>query len=213
LKLRNVLIATGLLPVLTVLAAAAEKDGGKDRKATFLEARSLLSAEEAKFDKDEPVDKDALSRAVETLQPLQWERDGVAASSFVEAARAQVMLGQHDNAIATLKMGSTLMAQLDAILAKKGKRGGSPLAGAFYYYGKALRGRALAEFRTDRKKESKTSLVEATKRFRKVLRLYPDSPYKAKAADEFEECRKILARNFRVRIKPIADKDDDLSME
>ena len=172
-----------------------------DRQLTFLKAQSILAAEEAKFSARKAVDAQAVARALDMLKGLQWELDGVAAAAFVETARAYVVLDEHAKAIEVLRLGTEFMSQVEQTLARDRNMAASPLAGALFYYAKALKGEARAAFKKKKQAEARQALVGAAKRFYKVTRDYAGSPYTTKAMAEFGKCKNLLESEFGAKVE------------
>ncbi|OGV68703.1 MAG: hypothetical protein A3K19_13165 [Lentisphaerae bacterium RIFOXYB12_FULL_65_16] len=182
-------------------------EGTSDRQMAFMKVQALLNAEEEKFSKQDPVDTKSIEATLKTLEKLPWEAlDGVAAASFPESARAYILLGQEDKAIQVLKTGEPLMVRVeDAMVAENGPkaRDASPIASSLYYYGKALKAKALKAFTAGKKDDAKALLLEAAKRFYLCVDEYSKSSYKIKSALEYTKCQSLLEKQFGAKIKEL----------
>jgi TolA-binding protein len=186
-----------------------EDRGTSDRQMAFMKVQTLLNAEDEKYSNQEPVDTKAIEAAIKALEKLPWEAlDGVAAASFPESARALILIGQEDKAIEILKTGEPLMVQIEEAMVKSdgaGARAASPIASSLYYYGRALKGKALKLYKAGKKDEAKTQLVESAKRFYLCVDEYGKSSYKTKSAVEYSKCQNLLEKEFGVKIKDLPD--------
>jgi len=186
--------------VIGYLAKVTQGEGS-ERQLGFLKIQTLLSAEEEKAEQRKPVDTGAINNAIKVLKQMQWILDGVAAASYPETARAYILLEDYDKAMEALKVGSGFMGQVEEALQKDRNLAASPLAAALFYYGKAFKGKAFKAFKGGDRGEARKNLLEATKRFYKVVKDYGDCPYKTKAFAEFGKCKNLLAEKFDTHIK------------
>ncbi len=189
--------------------AAIPGAGVSKRQLAFLKAQAVLATEDKKARQGKPIDRKAIQNAGTALEGLQWQAvDAVAAAGIVEAAHADVLLGRYSDAITALQGAEEILAKVEEVLRKKHKRNASPLAGAHFYLGKALEGRALAELAAKGKaKKKKTNRAQARKdltaalaHFYRVTKVYPGSPYAEQALAEFGTCKKLLKDKFGVHV-------------
>lgn len=198
--------------VMSYLTRIKGKGGASDRQLTFLKFQSILSAEEEKANQRKPVNSGSIKQAIASLKKLQWELDGVAAASFVEVARAHVLLGENGKAIEVLKMGAEFMTQVEGTL-EGGAESASPMAGAYFYYGKAFKGEARNAFKADKKDDARKHLVAATKCFYKVVQDYASSPYRTPSLSEFGKCKNLLQKEFDISVKMEGSADAEVEMK
>ncbi|MBT3376688.1 MAG: tetratricopeptide repeat protein [Lentisphaerae bacterium] len=198
--------------VMAYLTRIKGKDGASDRQLNFLKLQSMLSAEEENSNQRKPVNAPSIKKAIAELQKLQWELDGVAAASFVEVARGHVLLEQNLKAIEVLKMATDFMTQIEGTL-KDGAQTASPLAGAYFYYGKAFKGEARKAFKAQDKEAARKHLTASTKCFYKVVQDYGSSPYRTPALSEFGKCKNLLSKEFDVSVKMEGSADAEVEMK
>jgi len=188
--------------VLEYLAGLPGEAGLNERQLTFVKYQAIVAAEEQKARKGEKIDKAAVTGARNRLEGLQWKGvDAVAAAGLVEAARADVLLGNYDRAIRTLQGGDEILHKVEEVLDKEGKHDDSPVAGAHFYLGRALAGKAAGDLKAGRKDAARKGFLTAAKQFFVVTKKYPGSKYAADALAEFGKVRDELEKKFGKRIR------------
>ena len=217
----------GAAKVMGYLANIKGDQGATDRQLGFLKGQAMLTAADESVGAGKALDKAVVERALKALNRLQWQGvDAVTAAALVEVAHGNILLGDdrmasavkaekkgdktkalsqagsaYDKALTTLKGATEIMTQVENVLRKQGETDSSPVAGAFYYYGKAQKGQAFAAFQSGGKDDAKKLLVSALKRFYKVTKDYQGSPYALRAMAEFGKCKKLLEDQFGMNIK------------
>ena len=206
--------------VMGYLGRITGEEGASDRQLVFLRAQSLLAAEEKKLAEKQPISEKVVKDAMATLATLQFVLDGVAAASFVERARANVILGENQvmvqlkrgdkktevkafiEAIKTLKMSSEFMMQIEETLEKGGNRANSPFAGALFYKGKALYGQAVVAFALkDDQATAQKYFKAAAKYFEATVAEYGDSQYRMQALAQHGKCSAMLEKKYGEKIE------------
>ena len=173
----------------------AEGTDETDRQGRYLQAKITLDSQENAKDNDKPVDRKAVETVIEELGNLKYGNDLIAALSYVQRVRAHVLLDNYKKALDLIDKSKSYLAQFDKALRKAGRKSDSPLVGLFYYWGIALKQKAIAANRSGDGVEAKQYLLSALKRCRKVTVEYPDADvYPAKATVEFETIKGVLER-------------------
>ena len=224
----------GASKVMGYLGNIKGEDGASDRQLGFLKGQAMLAAADESVGAGKALDKAAVEKALKALSRLQWQGvDAVTAAALVEVAHGNILLGDdqmdaavkeakkeaktkaldqavsaYEKALTTLKGATEIMTQVENVLQKQGDADSSPVAGAFYYYGKAQKGQAFACFQSGEKDEAKKLLVSALKRFYKVTKDYQGSAYALRAMTEFGKCKKLLEDQFGMNIKLSAGGSD-----
>ena len=208
--------------------------GTSDRKLTFLKAQAVLDAEDATFRKKKPIDRTAIERTIKQLQGLQYVRDGVAASAYLEMARANILLaGDELNTLRAEKKGrkalkiqgfkkalkiikmadeADLFKDIEKQVARKGARADSPYAGALFYKGEAYRGLALAYFLAGQRDKARKLALAAAKLYEAVLADYGQSAYKTQALSRHGKVEVFLNKIFGEKIE-LADNNRNAEMD
>ncbi len=186
-----------------VLGYLANVGGGMGtRQLTVLKGQAVLAAEDEKVRKGRKIDRAAVDRARRQLEALQWQGvDAATAAALVEVAHAYVLLGEYDKAITALSGGTEIFAEVESALRRRRKLAASPVAGAHYYYGRALKGKAFKAFKAGKRDEAKKYLVSALKHFYRIAKEYEDSTYATEGLTEFGKCRNLLEKKFGVKVK------------
>ncbi|NOY80015.1 MAG: tetratricopeptide repeat protein [Kiritimatiellaeota bacterium] len=186
--------------VLGYLANVGEGMG--TRQLTVLKGQAILAAEDEKVRKGGAIDRAAVERARRQLEALQWQGvDAATAAALVEVAHAYVLLGQYDKAITALSGGSEIFGEVESALRRRRKLAASPVAGAHYYYGRALKGKAFKAFKAGKRDEAKKYLISALKHFYRIAKEYEGSTYSTEGLAEFGKCRNLLQKQFGVKVK------------
>ena len=206
-KTGNTKEAQRVVGLLGKIKGAADERGTK-----FLQLRTVLDAEERKLDQGQSVDQAAVNKALVDFGQLVFIRDGVGALSYIEMARAEVLLGgdrlnkvvkakladkkkeaaemakirNFIKAVELLKSAGPLLQDM----AKAQGGGGELLAGALFYQGKAYRGQALSKHFQKKPALGEKLMKGAAQCFEKVATEFGDSRFQAPALAEHEKCRK-----------------------
>lgn len=189
---------TGSVPFTYAVGTAL----GQEESATaFLEAQRTIASQELRKAKGRPPQTEIVTAAMDTMQRLQWQRDGVAAVAAVETVRALVLLGRTRQALEALRVADPFLADVEDALTRMGPRASSPAAGGLFYGGRAFRHHAENTLALGLDKESRAHLVDALKRFYLVIRDYPASPYASAAREAFDSVSRSLRRRFGLDLR------------
>jgi TolA-binding protein len=218
-----------------VIALLGKIKGGADERGTkFLQLRTVLDAEEAKLDQHKPVNRDAVTKALNGLSQLVFMRDGVGALSYVETARAHVILGgSRLNGVMTdgslkgkekmaelakirdfieaVKILKTAAPLLEDIVSSQGG-GDELLAGALFYQGKGYRGQSLLLHFQDKDGKAEALMKGAAKCFEKVAAEFGDSRYQTPALTEHAKCSRDAQNLFDEKIE-LAEENVDAQLK
>jgi TolA-binding protein/predicted nucleic acid-binding Zn-ribbon protein len=210
------------------------KGTGDDRGTKFLQLRTVLDAEEAKLDQRKDVDLNAVKKALDGFSQLIFQRDGVGALSYVETARAHVILGgaklnavlldpelskpekaaekgkklaeirEFVEAVGILKSAGELLE--DLANAQGGE--GELLGGALFYQGKAYRGQAVLMHYRGQDAKSEKLLNVAAKCFETVASDFGESRFQSLALAEHAKCSRMSKTVFEEEIELAEDNTD-----
>ena len=174
--------------------------GREERATAFLEAQRTVASQELRRTGGQSPQQDVVTAAIDTMQRLQWQRDGVASIAAVETARALVLLGRTRQALEALRVADSFLADIEDALTRKGPRASSPAAGGLFYCGRAFEHHAESTHALGLEKEARAHLVDALKRFYLVVHDYPASPYAAAASEAFDNGTRRLRQRFGLDI-------------
>lgn len=205
--------------------------GGDERQMQFLQLQAVLDSEAIKQKDNQSVNADAVRKALAGFKDLQFIRDGVGASSYLQAARAQIILGNdaanrlmrekktaevakitnYLEAIKTIKMVDSFLEELEAGMGKK-ERGNSPVAEALFYKGQAIQRHAMITLIAGKKDLARKQNAGAAKYFETILSDYPDSRFRSEALIEHDKCARFAESQFGDKIE-LAGNDGSAEIE
>lgn len=206
-------------------------DGGDERQMQFLRLQAVLDSEANKQKDNQPVNVDAVKKALAGFNDLQFIRDGVGASAYLQAARAQIILGNdaanrlmrekknaevakitnYLEAIKIIKMVDGFLEELEASMGRK-ERSNSPIAEALFYKGQAIQRHALITFIAGKKDLARKQNAGAAKYFETLLSEYPDSRFRSEALIEHDKCARFAESQFGDKIE-LAGSDGSAEVE
>lgn len=221
-------------------AAILDKLGGgaggiDERQMTFLKLAATIDAEAKKQDERQAINVAGLQKTMDELKSLQYIRDGVGASAFLQLARVQIMLGRDaaakamaqkkpadlakityfKEAIKTINTADAFLEELEGTMGKA-DRSKSPLAEALYYKGQAIQMQGFATTLGGDKNLGRRQTLAAAKYYETLIEEYPDSPFRGKAMEAHAECAKFAEQMFDEKIELTAGGDSatiDLKLE
>lgn len=178
-----------------------EDDRIDPTQITFLRHQATLAAASQRADKGEDIDKPAVARAIQALERIQLDTTNyrLIINSLIEAAHGYILLGNHSKGLETLQNLSDLLGQAPRDTPD------SPLAAAYYYFGRALKGQAQDAFRADDRDTTRTRLLQALRFFERVTRDFGGSMYETRALVEIGRTRALIERIFPDQELPRAD--------
>lgn len=202
---------------------AGIKGGADERGVAFMQLRTALDIEEAKLDQQKPLDRNSLQKALTALTQLVFIRDGVGALSYVEMARAHVLLGgsrlndlmtnkelddkkrkeelakirDFIEAVGILKSAGPLLEDI------ANAQGGADelLAGALFYQGQAYRGQSLLLHFQKKDDKAEPLLKGAAQCFEKVASGFSESRFQSPALAQHAKCSALAESLFGEKIE------------
>lgn len=210
--------------ILTKLEGA-EGIGGDERQLEFLQLTARIDAEANKLDDRKPIDTKSLADVLSKLKRLQFVRDGVGASAYLQYARVHILLGReaankvmaskkYENmnkinnfkeAIKTINMAASFLEELEATLPKS-DRSNSPMAEAMFYKAQAIQRQAIATHFGGNKINGRKQILGAAKYYDTILEMYPDTHFKSQILAEHNSCAKFAEQMYNEKIE-IAEGD------
>jgi TolA-binding protein len=218
--------------IIGLLGEIEGEGAASDRQMVFLKNQAILDAAEEKLDDRQAIDRSAVQKAMNAMEQLQFIRDGVAAASFLETARGHVLLGgdslnrlmaqkklaevgkisEFIDAIKVLKMAGEFLEEIEKTVVKGGDKSRSPLAGALFYKGRALRGQAFVALAQNNEEQARKLTEAAARYFETVVVDYGDSAYRMKALNEHGKCSAFMEQKFGEKIE-LAQANMEAEME
>jgi TolA-binding protein len=206
-------------------------DGDDHRQMDFLKLQAILDSEASKQKEGRAINRDAIQKALTAFRDLQFVRDGVGASSYLQAARAQILLGNdranqlmrekktaevakisnYLEAIKIIRMVDSFLEELEAGMGKK-DRSNSPVAEALFYKGLAIQRHAMISHIADKKDQARKQNAGAAKYFETLLSEYPDSRFRNDALVEHEKCARFAESQYGDKIE-LAGNDGSAEIE
>ena len=198
-----------------------------DRQMTFMELSAILDGEEQKLDEKKPMDTGAVNKAAEGMKSLQFERDGVGASSYIQYARALILLGRNaannamrakkpadlkrityfKQAIKTIKTVDSFLVELEK--ATHGDHDKSPVAEAMFYKAYAIQNQAVATHFGGDKAMGQKQLLAAAKYYQAMLEEYPNMPLRTKAVLQYSRIVEQAKKLYNEDLPPLEGGDSD----
>ncbi|MGI6356070.1 MAG: tetratricopeptide repeat protein [Lentisphaeria bacterium] len=218
-----------------ILSKLGDSGGIDERQMTFLKLTAMIDAEAKKQDERQAINIAGLQKTMNELKSLQYIRDGVGASAFLQLARVQVMLGRDaaakamsqkkpadlakityfKEAIKTINTADAFLEELEGTMGKA-DRSKSPLAEALYHKGQAIQLQGFATTLGGDKNLGRRQTLAAAKYYETLIEEYPDSPFRSKAMEAHAECAKFAEQMFDEKIELTAGGDTatiDLKLE
>ncbi len=167
----------------------------------YLKGQTILTAQDRRDEEGQAVQKEMVLATIQSLTKLQLE-EGVGnypllVGTTIEMAHGYILLDQPDKAIETLRSVSEILVAVDKQVSPRE----SPLASAFFYYGRAMKGKAFEDFRKGNKDAAQEHLLAASKRFLKIMQDYDKSNFADPAMIEFGKIKELLKREFNTEIE------------
>lgn len=189
--------AANVLKKIQQLSAGGEDADETNRQGRYFQVKLTLDAQP-----DKDPDTDAVKDVLEELGNLKYGDDLIAALSYVERVRALLMLDRTEEALKLIDNSRKYLRQFDRAMREQGQRDASPMAGFYFYWGKALIDKALKARSEGDDAKAQEYLLAGLKRCRAVTKYYPNADeFPAKATVLFENIKKVLESEYDLKIK------------
>ncbi len=167
------------------------------RQITYMNAKAILNSQQEKyFKKEKQVDNRQVQLALNKMDSLKWEMDGIATASYVGRAQAHTLLDQPDEAISVLETAWEVIERTDKALRKEDQKAQSPMAGAYFFMGRAYKIKARQAAQSGEREKAKKLLIKSARYLLQVAKKYTASQLAAQSVLELEKIRTLLKNQF-----------------
>ncbi len=195
--------------------------GGDDRQMEFLKIQATIDAEANKLDEKKPIDVAVLNTALSKLKTLQFVRDGVGASAYLQYARVQILLGRNaannamrnkkpadcakinnfKEAIKTIKMADAFLEEMEGTMPKSDRASKSPVAEAMFYKAEAIYYQGVATHFGGNAELGKKQVLGAAKYLDALLENYPDTVLRKDIMVIQNDCSRFAEKMYQEKIE------------
>ncbi|MBQ9368531.1 MAG: hypothetical protein IJT83_12185 [Victivallales bacterium] len=195
--------------------------GGDDRQMEFLKLQATIDAEANKLEEKKPIDVAGLNAILGKLKSLQFVRDGVGASAYLQYARVQILLGRNaannamrnkkpadcakinnfKEAIKTIKMADSFLEEMENTMPKSDRASKSPVAEAMFYKAEAIYYQGVATHFGGNPDLGKKQVLGAAKYLDALLENYPDTVLRKEIMVIQNDCSRFAEKMYQEKIE------------
>ncbi len=195
--------------------------GDDARQMEFIKLQAAIEAEENKQSNRQPIDTKALNEILGKLKALQFVRDGVGASAYIQYAHVHILLGRNSinayaaakkpaecakitnfkEAIKTINMADAFLEEMEDHLPKSERATNSPVAEAMYYKAFAICYQSVATSLAGNKEAAQKQLKVAAKYLEAILENYPDTSHRNDVRALQATCSQFSERFFNEKLE------------